>query len=183
MPPEEKIVDSSDYTKNTTSLVNLNVTQPRNTVKSTKIPNLQTVSSIKLSDLASEDNFYREVSVLSEGSSFGELALLQHKPRAATIICKERCYIATLDKQSYDRILKKGFQNLLNANVKFLQSIPFFSKWTKNSLAKFSYYFQKKSFKRNQFVYKEGETGSEVSLVINGDFEVKKKIKNLSTSA
>ena len=48
-------------------------------------------------------------------------------------------------------------------------------------MAKFSYYFEKKKFKRNQIVYREGDLCTSVYLVISGEFEVKKKVKNQST--
>ena len=118
---------------------------------------------------------------MKPGASFGELALIHLKPRAATIICKEDCYFATLDRQGYDKVLKRIHQNQLNANVKFLQSIPFFARWTKVSVAKFSYLFEKLSFKRNQIVYKEGDLCTHVYLVLSGEFEVKKRVRNQST--
>ena len=36
---------------------------------------------------------------------FGELGLLMKKPRAATIICKEDCEFATMEKKDYMDIL------------------------------------------------------------------------------
>ena len=42
------------------------------------------------------------------GQSFGELALMNNKPRAATIICLETWYFATLDREGYKRILGKA---------------------------------------------------------------------------
>lgn len=46
-----------------------------------------------------------DVKTLYSGSSFGELALLDNKPRAATIKCKEDCYFAVLNKSAFDNIL------------------------------------------------------------------------------
>lgn len=46
-----------------------------------------------------------EVKVLNNGASFGELALLEKKPRAATIVCKENCFFGVLDKKAFDKIL------------------------------------------------------------------------------
>jgi len=43
--------------------------------------------------------------VLDKGSSFGELALLENKPRAATIKCKTDCSFAVLDKKHFTEIL------------------------------------------------------------------------------
>jgi CRP-like cAMP-binding protein len=48
-----------------------------------------------------------EVRVLPAGSSFGELALLNRAPRAATITCKEDCEFAVLGKTHFDSILSK----------------------------------------------------------------------------
>lgn len=48
-----------------------------------------------------------EVKVLPTGASFGELALIEKKPRAATIICKEECHFGVLDKNAFERILSR----------------------------------------------------------------------------
>ena len=52
-----------------------------------------------------------EVKVLEKGQSFGELALLENKPRQATLVCKENSHFATLEKQFFDQILS-NFKNL-----------------------------------------------------------------------
>lgn len=43
--------------------------------------------------------------VLPAGSGFGELALMNNKPRAATIVCKEDCEFAVLEKDPFIAIL------------------------------------------------------------------------------
>lgn len=48
-----------------------------------------------------------EVKVAKAGESFGELALLDNKPRAATIITREETCLAVLEKEYYDQILSK----------------------------------------------------------------------------
>ena len=47
----------------------------------------------------------REVAEKFTGDSFGELALIEDKPRTATIICKEECHFAVLDRDNYKEIL------------------------------------------------------------------------------
>lgn len=65
--------------------------------------------TLKKKKTMKEQNEYEineiEIKVLKGGSSFGELALLENKPRAATVICKENCHFATLEKQYFDEIL------------------------------------------------------------------------------
>ena len=48
----------------------------------------------------------KQVVALGDGFSFGELALLNSKPRAATIVCLEDCHFATLNRQDFDKIIK-----------------------------------------------------------------------------
>lgn len=53
-----------------------------------------------------EKEYYpHEVAEKLTGDSFGELALIEDKPRTATIICKEVCHFAILDRMSYKEIL------------------------------------------------------------------------------
>ena len=52
-------------------------------------------------------NLFITVAKRSSGESFGELALINDTSRAATIQCLTNCYFATLDREDYNRILKK----------------------------------------------------------------------------
>ncbi len=56
----------------------------------------------------------KEVKVLCEGDSFGELALLDRKklkPRQATIISKEDCDFCYLEREDFLQILRKKIKN------------------------------------------------------------------------
>ena len=48
-----------------------------------------------------------EVSQLTNGMSFGEQALINQKPRAATIKCLEDCYLGVLSRQDYNSTIGK----------------------------------------------------------------------------
>ena len=50
---------------------------------------------------------YEELVTLREGASFGELALNDNKPRAATIRWAENTKFAVLDKLNYNSVLGK----------------------------------------------------------------------------
>ena len=54
-----------------------------------------------------ESTLFFEVVSLKSGKSFGELALIKNKPRAATIKCSEDCHFAVMNKTDYERILSK----------------------------------------------------------------------------
>ncbi len=82
----------------------------------------------------------------------------------------------------YDSELK-NIKNVHNSKIKFLASIPFFSNWTKTTLAKFTYYLKRITYKRNQVVFREGEPCTYVYLIISGEFEAKKRIKSFHVKA
>jgi CRP-like cAMP-binding protein len=47
------------------------------------------------------------VKIYKSGDSFGELALLDNKPRAASIRCVEDCHFAVLEKANFQEILSQ----------------------------------------------------------------------------
>jgi CRP-like cAMP-binding protein len=116
----------------------------------------------------------KEVAVLKEGDSFGELSLISDKPRAATIICKEFCVFATLNKTEFTRILSKETEKSLEEKANFLQKVPIFSRLAKSYLIKLSFYFTEIIFRKNKFVYKAGDPADQVFFIKSGEFKMAK---------
>lgn len=52
-----------------------------------------------------KDGTINELKTLGIGKYFGELALLENKPRYATVIALEKCRLATLDAKSFENLL------------------------------------------------------------------------------
>ena len=89
------------------------------------------------------------IATLSDGKGFGELALLQQKPRMATVRCLEDTHIMVLTKSAVDEAIGKIERRSLNDKVNFLRSIPMFSLLTRNSLAKISCSLQRITIQKN----------------------------------
>jgi CRP-like cAMP-binding protein len=54
------------------------------------------------------DHYIEQVKVittLTNGDFFGELSLIEKKPRAASVQCITDCFFLTLDKENFDRII------------------------------------------------------------------------------
>lgn len=64
-----------------------------------------------------------KVKELGEGASFGELALLNNKPRLATIKCLAKTYLATLSKDNFNRILKEHEESKFREGKQLARSI------------------------------------------------------------
>jgi CRP-like cAMP-binding protein len=79
---------------------------------------------------------FLEVVTLRSGKSFGELALIKNKPRAASIKCLEDCHFAVMNKSDYQKVLSRIEQKNLNKIIDFLHSLPYLRPWTRTALGK-----------------------------------------------
>eukprot|EP00347_Sterkiella_histriomuscorum_P012371 403368842 len=118
-----------------------------------------------------------EVAQLKSGQSFGELALISNKPRAATIKCMTDAHFLVLQKKDYEQILGRFEEANMNKFVEFLKQMPHFNHWFKNALSKLTYYFTRQKFIRNQTIYKEGDICRFIYIVLDGEFEITKKMR------
>lgn len=93
--------------------------------------------------------WFVEVKKLAEGGSFGELALLNDKPRAATIQCLTNCEFAVINRQDYQNILERIENRNIKSKIDFFTHLPFAKFFTKNQIQKLIYSFNLEKFKRN----------------------------------
>lgn len=70
------------------------------------------------------------VKELHGGDSFGELALMNNKPRLASIICHTNCHFATLGKKEFFDTLKQKEEEKLTNEMGFFLNMPFFAGWS-----------------------------------------------------
>lgn len=127
------------------------------------------------SKAATEDDLV-QIATLDAGATFGELALLNNEPRAATVKAKTSVALATLYKDNYDRLLRAQYDGQLKEKVKFLRSFPFFNDWTQLSLSKLTYFFIEIPYKRGDIVFTEGAAVHDVYFIKSGEFELRKII-------
>lgn len=87
------------------------------------------VSSISIKDISPSlildkvvEIKQKKIKVLTAGASFGELALMEKKPRAATIKCDTECHFAVLEKDHFNDILSL-FSVFLIKNFNFTLKI------------------------------------------------------------
>jgi CRP-like cAMP-binding protein len=71
------------------------------------------------------------VSEGTNGQAFGELALINDKPRSATIVCLEDTHFAILEKDDFKNIMDKSLRSKFSAKVQFLSGFPFLANMTR----------------------------------------------------
>ena len=86
---------------------------------------------------------------LNDGSCFGEQALINNAPRAATIKCMEKCYFGVLTKAAYQKSIGKILRKQMETQITFLRQCPEFHHWSRTSLFKLFYYWKKVTYYNN----------------------------------
>jgi CRP-like cAMP-binding protein len=122
-----------------------------------------------------------EVGVLGQDDTFGELALITDRPRAATIIAKENTSLLVLNKENFKQILGAITERKIIAKVRALQAVPFFQAWSKRALTKVSYMFQTQSYRHKQLLFAEGQPTTGIFLIKNGEFAILKRVEASSS--
>jgi CRP-like cAMP-binding protein len=116
------------------------------------------------------------------GASFGELALLQDKPRAASVFCESSCCFGVINKDDYVRIIGRHARRMLEAKIDFLATLPIFAGWRLHNIAKLTYYMKELSFVKHKVVYREHEPSASVYIVHTGEFKLTQTIKTTESS-
>ena len=83
---------------------------------------------------------FKEVMVIKDGGSFGELALLQTGRRSASVICKTNCHFLILTSGDFKHTLGGIKGKKLDAQIKFLKSMPLFVNMSNHTIIKYTPY-------------------------------------------
>jgi len=118
-----------------------------------------------------------DINILSEGDTFGEMALLNDKPQECTLTALGLCKLGSLDKAAFQDILGRAMQMRLNEQVYFFQKQPWFSGWTRTLLTKLIDLFKLLTYRRGERVFTEGEEANYVYMVHKGEFKLVKDIE------
>lgn len=134
--------------------------------------------NVKLEELDAPWNYftdgvfhYEVGNVLRDGDYFGELGLLTKKPRKATVLCTEDCYLIYLDKNDYKNVVESVDLEKMSRKLGFFEK-NFLKGFTQDSVLKLSYFFTKKTYKLNQIIFQEDEEVDGCYLIKKGEITV-----------
>ena len=112
-----------------------------------------------------------EVATLTDGACFGELALMNSKPRAATIVATTELHTSFLVKKDYQEIIGKAMKKSIDSLIDFLREVCAFKHLTNTTLQKLSYYIKEINYIRGHVVFKENDEVEGIYIVKEGEFE------------
>jgi cAMP-dependent protein kinase regulator len=93
------------------------------------------------------------------GDSFGELALLYNAPRAATIIAKEDCLLWSLDRNTFNHIVKDAAAKKRERYEDFLGSVDILSGMEHYERIKLADGLKEEQYHPSEYVIREGDAG------------------------
>ena len=112
------------------------------------------------------------------GDSFGELALLYNAPRAATIkAVSDNVITWVLDRETFNHIVKEAAQKKREKYENFLKNVEIFSTIEPYELMQISDALKTATFKKGDYIIKEGEMGDVFYILEEGQCEATKTLE------
>ncbi|KAI8797654.1 hypothetical protein BgiBS90_002831 [Biomphalaria glabrata] len=122
---------------------------------------------------------------LERGMSFGELELITHSKRQASVVCKTDVEVLSITYSEYQEIfMSGGIVKLDNdEHFEFLRSLQFLRHWPveklkENPTASCIYYFH-----RNTVLVRDSNNSDWIYVVLKGSLSVLKKLKNFTNKS
>lgn len=112
------------------------------------------------------------VNTSSDGSSFGELALMYNSPRAATVLAKSDCILWALDRLTFRRILLDGTSKKRSLYESFLKEVPVLQSLSSYERSKLADALNTQVFNSGENVVTEGEADENFYFIEDGTAEV-----------
>ncbi|KAG7378419.1 hypothetical protein PHYPSEUDO_010119 [Phytophthora pseudosyringae] len=116
---------------------------------------------------------------LTEGSHFGELALMKGRGvRSATVITREECQLLVICEKDYNSTLRRMQKKDMAKRVGVLDQIPMFQtpEWTGELLKELSYVLLEQKLSTGSLLYRQGDRATHVYFVVRGELVVTKEI-------
>lgn len=98
-----------------------------------------------------------KVAELKEGDEFGELALINSAPRAATIVANTPTYLAVLNKKPFNRILMNFERSKMVNQIKILSVYPVFQGQSRTVMGKLCKYIDEIPLTKGKVLFREND--------------------------
>lgn len=84
-----------------------------------------------------------------------------------------------MERSDYEKTLSRIENRNINKVIDFFKGLPYFANYGRAALGKLRFYFARIKYKRKHVIFKEGDPSEYVYIVINGDFELEKKVRHV----
>ena len=109
------------------------------------------------------------IGTIKSGESFGEHALMNNTPRSTTVVSVTECKLWALKRQVFRKILEFIFNSNFEQNMQFLNGINIPLESTVKSIMANN--LIQEIYNEGQYIFKEGEIGSCMYIIKEGEVE------------
>jgi len=120
-----------------------------------------------------------KVGTYSDGSAFGELALIYRSPRAATITANDECKLWRIKRAWYRGVVGQHRQRLHKEKLEFLPAVKvgkylFSDVFSRDQLDSIAQLLKQEYYKRGDTIVREGESGNTFYIIQTGTVDILK---------
>jgi len=108
------------------------------------------------------------------GQYFGDLALLYNAPRAATVTADEEVMLWSIDRDTFNNLVKDAAQQQINRRMGFLQEVELLRGLTNDEKATLCDALQVRQVEAGTQIITQGDQGTEFFIVESGKCEARK---------
>lgn len=109
---------------------------------------------------------------VSQGGSFGELALLYFAPRAATVKATEKSSVWVIDRGNFKKILAKSSDDLVKERLMYLAKVSILAPLKPDEKAELAKCLTEMTFKKDETIFTQGEKGEFFCILVNGEVSI-----------
>ena len=113
-----------------------------------------------------------KVAQLKNGMAFGELALINDAPRAASIVCSDTTEFIVIERDDYSRILLALHKEKMEKKQAFLHRQFFLSRLSNRLLSSFSYHFFATKLPKNHVLIRQGDVVENIFYLRSGECRI-----------
>ena len=119
----------------------------------------------------------KNVGVLKDGKTFGELSLIYGIIRRVSIVSVTNSCLIKINKVPFDKYVKNIFENQLQDQIEFLKLCPMFQKIDKDSLIKLGVRAEFKRFATGKGITETNRKCDIIYIILMGVVKVIENIK------
>ena len=116
----------------------------------------------------------KRVGEIQAPAAFGELALMYHSPRAATILSTTECVLWNVDRQTFQMTLTSSASGQSVSRCEFLRKVPLLKKLGNHDILKIAEAMGEISVPAGTDIIREGEDGETFYIIAKGVVRVSK---------
>ncbi|XP_074659054.1 cyclic nucleotide-binding domain-containing protein 2-like [Tubulanus polymorphus] len=134
---------------------------------------------VNVSDVTnSGEHFVTTEKILTQGESFGELALLKDVKRSATVTTRENCELLTIDKYVFSEVCPQIFQQEIHEKFRFMSSLAVFSRsyWPDSRLSALCFETVTLDYKINKVIVRNSQTDDYMYICMQGKCRILKRL-------